>query len=267
MQSVMKLVVGMAVLDEVDRGTIRLNESIVVTRDDVSVGHQPILERVGAKGYRTTIAELIERSVQQSDSLAVDKLIARLGGVSKVQGFLKRNGISGVRVDRTERQLQSDVEGLPWRADFLDPDLRDRALEKVSAANRIAAWKGHQVDTEDTSTPAGMARLLAKLDAGELLSKSSTEWLLKTMRGTTTYPTRLKAGVPKGWTFGHKTGSSGDFRGIAVATNDVGIATSPRGQRVILVGFLSNSKLGDDARDKVLADASAIVFRHIRRSR
>src|SRR3954463_5544424 len=57
MQSVIKLVVGMAVLDAIDRkqGTWKLNESVTIYPRDLSLYVQPIAKLVTPSGYTTTI--------------------------------------------------------------------------------------------------------------------------------------------------------------------------------------------------------------------
>jgi hypothetical protein len=66
LQSVMKLIVGVAVMDAVDHGRWRLDEPVVVHRKDLSLYVLPI-----AKGNRwrrfTTIGDLVRRAIVDSD--------------------------------------------------------------------------------------------------------------------------------------------------------------------------------------------------------
>ena len=55
MQSVMKLVVAMAVMDAVDHGKMHLGDPIIVRHEDLSVYVQPIAKLVGPTGYSTNI--------------------------------------------------------------------------------------------------------------------------------------------------------------------------------------------------------------------
>jgi beta-lactamase class A len=72
-----------------------------------------------------------------------------------------------------------------------------------------------------------MTKLLQLLAENRLLSASSTRRLLEIMTQTATFPDRLKAGVSPGWILAHKTGTSGTWRGVTAATNDVGILMAP----------------------------------------
>lgn len=140
MQSVMKLIVALATLDAAERGELTLAEQVVLTRADVSVFVQPIERRLGPAGYTTTIEELARGAVMQSDSMATDWLIARLGGPRAVQAFLERKGVTGIRLDRDERRLQTEIFGLTWRDAYTDPDRLQADIDAQSEAARDAAF-------------------------------------------------------------------------------------------------------------------------------
>jgi beta-lactamase class A len=55
--------------------------------------------------------------------------------------------------------------------------------------------------------------------------------LLAMMERTSSGPNRLKAGVPIGWRFGHKTGTGQQLAGVSTGYNDIGIMTAPDGKR------------------------------------
>ncbi|HKV98172.1 MAG TPA: class A beta-lactamase [Vicinamibacterales bacterium] len=263
MQSVMKLPVTISALEGVDRGKWRLDDEVLVRKQDLSVFVQPIAKLVGADGFKTTIGDLVRRAIVDSDSAATDILIAKLGGPLAVQLTLNRGGVTGVRVDRDEKHLQTEINDLVWRDEYLDPPVLDRAISSVPESRRDAAFQAYLKDQRDTSTPRGMTVLLESLASGRLLSASSTQFLLETLRQTTTFPDRLKAGVPDGWTIGHKTGTSGSWRGVTAAFNDVGIVTSPKGETISIAVFISDSKASDKDMAKLMADiARAMVAKY-----
>lgn len=242
LQSVMKLVVAVAALDAVDRSRWRLDDEVVVRRDDISVGVQPLARLVTPEGYRTSVRDLLFGAVVASDSAATDILIARLGGTSAVQALLNSRNLSGIRIDRDERHLQSESVGLTWQSDYVDAALFRKAVEAVSSDARQQAFDAYLSDPRDTATPAAMAALLADLADGRLLSAESTRHLLEVMTRTTTFPDRLKAGLPPGWTIGHKTGTGLDWRGMNAATNDVGLLRAPDGETLAVAAFISGSR-------------------------
>jgi len=259
MQSVMKLIVAIASLDAVDRGRWSLGEEVVLHREDISVFVQPIAEKIGPGGYRTTISDLITRAVIDSDSTATDFLIARLGGPAAVEAVLRRKGVEGVRIDRDERRLQTQILGMQWRPEFASAAVFRAAIGKVPASRRAAAFKAYQTDPRDTATARGMTGLLLRLAQGQLLSRASSDFLTAVMEQTRTFPGRLKAGTPPGWRIAHKTGTSGDWRGVTAVTNDVGVLRSPSGRTVAVSAFLANSSASDADRDRVLADVARIA--------
>jgi beta-lactamase class A len=262
MQSVVKLIVAMAVMKAVDRGQLRLRDPVVVRRDDLSLFVQPIAQFVGPDGYRTTIGDLVRRAVVESDSAAADILIARLGGPRQVEAFLTENGVYEVRVDRDERQLQTEILGLTWKPEYVDPEVFEKTVDAVPARQRDIAYRRYRADPRDTATPGGMVTLLEQFATGKLLSASSTKFLLDVMTQTTTFPDRMKAGVPRGWRLAHKTGTSGSWRGMTAATNDVGILQAPDGGMVSLVVFIGDSRASQPARAALMAQIAAATAAH-----
>ena len=261
LQSVMKLMVAMAALEQVDRGQWRLDQSFGFKRSDLSLSHQPITQRLGRReSIQITLDECIELMVTESCSGAADFIIRRLGGPQAVNAFLVKHDIQGMRIDRQERDLQTQIGGISWRPEFVDEDVIEAAYAAVSEADKDAAYARYLADPRDTTTPAAMAKLLQKLLKGQLFTPKSTRYLLGVMERTVTGPDRLQAGVPKGWTLGHKTGTSSTHRGVAGATNDVGIARNKAGDWVILVALLRESTLPPRERDRILADVARAGF-------
>lgn len=267
LQSVMKLIVAFAALDAVDQGRWRLDDAVLVRKQDLSLNVQPIAKLVGADGYRTTVGDLVRRAVIESDSAATDLLIARLGGTSALAESMARHHVAGIRVDRDERHLQTDIVGLTWRPEFVDADLLDREIRRVPERERDRAFEAYQNDPRDTATPAGMAAFLIRLVNGELLSETSTAFLLQAMKECTTFPDRLKAGVPASWEIAHKTGTSNTWRGVTAATNDVGILRAPDGTVIVIGAFLADSPASSVERAEVLAAISRLVATHYHQGR
>ncbi|MBC8141037.1 MAG: class A beta-lactamase [Armatimonadetes bacterium] len=261
LQSVMKLIVVATVMDAVDRRGRKLGETVLVRREDLSLNVQPIADLVGKSGYRTTIGDLIARAVNDSDSAATDILFARVGGASGIAAFLKHAQVADrVRVDRDERHLQTEIAGLTWRPEYVDATLLEKAKEAVPPAKRDAAYETYRKDGRDTATPDGMAAFLFALAAGQLLSSASTRHLLGVMRQTRTGTDRIRAGMAKGWTLGNKTGTSGSHRGLTVATNDVGILTTPNGRRIAVAVFVADSRRSEKERAALIAEVARAVI-------
>lgn len=259
LQSVMKLVVAVAVLDAVDAGRMKLDDPVTIHRSDLSVFVQPIEKLVGPDGWTTTVRDLMHRAVTESDSAAVDSLLERIGGPAAVNAVLAARGITGMRIDRDERHLQSDIVGVTWTQALGEPSAFAAAIAAVPKAKRDAAYKAYVVDARDTSTPRAMLTLLQKLAAGTLLSPTSTKVLRDTMAATVTGTHRLRAGFPATWRLEHKTGTSGAWDGLTAATNDVGIAVTPSGESVSVVVFAGDSRASETDRDAAIAAVARAV--------
>ena len=256
----MKLIVAVAVMDRVDNRDWRMNEGLVIHKQDLSVFVQPIADLVTDQGYRTTIGDLVRRAIVDSDSAASDILMEKLGGPAAVQAFLDRKGIAGVRVDRDEKHLQTEILGLEWRSEFVAPPVFERAIAGIPEETRDAAYRRYQTDERDTATPRGLSSFLFALASGKLVSPESTAHLLNVMAGTATFPDRLKAGVAAGWTLAHKTGTSGDWKGVTAATNDVGILTSPDGGHFVIVVLIGDSHEPAARRAALMAGVARVAI-------
>ena len=257
LQSVMKVVVGAAAMRAVDEGRLSLSDPVSIGREDLSVNIQPIADIVEKEGsFQTDIGDLVRRAVVQSDSAATDVLIARLGGVSAIRQFLSGAGFDEIGIDRTERELQTETVGLKWDPSFVFPRALEAARDGVSEEKKAAAFKAYLTDKRDTATPRGMSAFLYALASGQLLSAASTDHFLAVMSDTVTFPDRLRAGTPTGWTVMHKTGTSQTYNGLNGVTNDVGILRAPDGRLVAIAAFVAESRAPSAARAAVIANAA-----------
>ncbi len=260
LQSVMKFIVAAVALDEVDQSRLKLTDIIRVKPEDSSPGPQEFADLVRAKGeYPATIEELMRRSIVDSDSTSVDVLLQRLGGLGRVQDFLKQRKVEGLRIDRNERDLQAEFSGLSWQPSYAASGKFEAAVNAAPAAKKDQALEAYLKDPRDTSTPEAMVKFLKRLAAGELLSVASTQKLLSIMEGTVTGKDRLRAGLPQSWKIAHKTGTSASWRGRAATTNDVGIMTAPDGTTVAIAVFISDSRQSGSERGAIIAKAARAV--------
>ncbi len=270
LQSVMKLLVCLAAMDAVDNKGWKLDDPITLRKQDLSLYVQPIADIVNAKGsFTTTIGDLIRRAIVDSDSAATDNLVSRLGGPQAVQAFLDRKHLTGVRFDRDERHLQTEIVGIAWRPEYVDAALLDRAIKAVPKETRDAANARYRKDLRDTATPIGMAQLLEALAGNKLLSPASSHYIIETMKQTATFPDRLKAGTNQagtnhGWTIAHKTGTSGTWRGVTVAVNDVALLQAPGGAIVSLVVFIGDTKASEKEAGALMASLAAATISRYR---
>lgn len=241
-QSVSKLWVAMTVLDQVDRGKLRLDQSIRITRDDLAVFHQPIRERVIANGeVQETVLTLLELAITKSDNTANDSLLRTAGGPDAVRDFVARKGLGKIRFGPGERGLQSGIAGMEWQQDYAIGRNFETARARLSYDQRKAALDRYLADPVDGASPLAIVKALGELSKGSLLSSASTRMLMAMMERTSSGPNRLKAGVPTDWRFGHKTGTGQQLASVSTGYNDIGIMTAPDGKRYAVAVMIGDT--------------------------
>ena len=230
-QSVSKLWVSITALDAVDRGRVRLDDKVTLTKSDLTLFHEPIAEEILRDGsYTTTLGDLMLRAITTSDNTANDKLMRSVGGPAAVRAMIVRKGLGSIRFANGERAMQSKIAGLTWSQDYALNgkffEVRDALPIKV----RSAAFNRYIANPYDGAAPSAIVNALAALKRGELLSPASTQHLLDIMAHTHTGPNRLKGGLQPGWTLSHKTGTGQELGGVQAGYNDIGILTAPDGK-------------------------------------
>ena len=228
-QSVSKFWVALTALEAVDRGRISLDERVTLTRDDLTLFHQPIATKVLGGGHTTTLGELMVEALTKSDNTANDRLMRAVGGPGAVRSFLTRHKLGAIRFYEGERALQSRIAGLIWSQSYSIGDAFYKARNALPLAARKAAFDRYLADPYDGATAGAIVDALARLKRGELLSPASTARLLTIMGNTKTGANRLKGGLKPGWSLSHKTGTGQVLGSTQAGYNDIGILTAPDG--------------------------------------
>lgn len=228
-QSVSKLWVAVTALDAADKGRIRMSDKVRLTRDDLTVFHQPIRELILGGGYTTTLDDLMVRAITSSDNTANDKLMRAAGGAKAVRAMIAAKKLGKIRFYDGERALQSRIAGLIWSPRFSLGSSFWTAREALPLAVRGAAFRRYVADPYDGASATAIVVALSRLRRGELLSPASTRKLLAVMANTKTGANRLKGGLKPGWTLSHKTGTGQELGREQVGYNDIGILTAPDG--------------------------------------
>lgn len=110
-------------------------------------------------------------------------------------------------------------------------------------------------DSRDTTTPIAMVTTLRELTLGNILASEQRELLNTWLRNNTTGNTRIRAGVPKNWRVGDKTGG-GNYN----TANDMAIIWPPEGKPIILGIYYTNSALEVNDCNKVIALATRQII-------
>lgn len=262
-QSVSKLWVAMTVLDHRDAGRLRLDDPVTLTRDDLTVFHQPIAALLKDGAYQTTVRGLLVRAMTMSDNTANDKLLRLVGGPAAVREMILRKGLGDIRFGPGERLLQAGTAGLDWKPSYSIGNAFTLARSQLSPVTRLSAFQRYVADPPDGAAASAIAGALARLKAGQLLSPASTSWLLDTMESSKTGKARLRGAVPAGWSFGHKTGTGQDLNGRTAGYNDVGVLTAPDGRSYSVAVMIGDTTRPIPERQRLMQSVvNAIVANH-----
>ena len=216
MCSTTKLASVAAVLARVDAGSERLDRRVPYTAAEIAVGYNPDTQAHLAEGGMTLEA-LCRAAIIHSDNGAANLVFASLGGPAAVTRFARGLGDAETRFDRVEPALN------------------------------------HPDGERDTTTPRAFAALTQRLLLGDALSPASRArldgWTVACETGTR----RLRAGAPKGWTVGDKTGTAGSI------ADDVAVLRPPGRAPIVVTAYCDAPGLDDEAREAVLREVGTIA--------
>jgi beta-lactamase class A len=262
-QSVSKLWVAMTLLDKVDQGKASLSDAIRIGKDDLTVFHQPMAAEVQRNGAVTkSVYTLLEMALASSDNTANDALLRHAGGPEAVRSFVAKNSLGKIRFGPGERLLQSGIAGMEWKQDLSYGRTFYAARARIPVEQRRQSLDAYLADPVDGASPIAIARALDKLARGTLLSANSTKLLQSILKRTRSGPNRLKAGVPSGWEFLHKTGTGQVLGPVATGYNDIGIMTAPDGTRYAVVVMLGDTTASIPERMRLMQAVTRAVGRY-----
>jgi len=249
MQSVYKLPISMAVMDQVRQDKLDLDEQIGVTKEDfVLPGQVSPLRDKNPNGGVFTIRELIRLALVESDGSASDVLMRVVGGPSVVQDYLTQIGINDMKIVNTEKEFAQN-----WDNQYQNWTTPVAAVE-LCRFQIQAMWDSIAADgaKPEPTVPDEIKNKTVRLTKFTETSLNALE-LHRFMTDAVTGPKRLKGLLPKDTTVAHKTGTSGNRSGITAATNDIGIIYLPNGKHLAVAVFVADSPADDKTRDSVIA--------------
>ncbi|MFB6815917.1 class A beta-lactamase [Streptomyces sp. NPDC056347] len=195
-----------------------MNEVIKYSRDDL-ISNSPVTEKHVETGM--TLAQLCDAAVRFSDNAASNLLFDVLGGPAGLNSVLRSIGDDVTRMDRRETELSRWVPG----------------------------------ERRDTTTPRAIAEDLRAFVLGDVLAKRERAQLTKWLEDNTTGDALIRAGVPKGWKVGDKTGL-GTYYG---ARNDIAVVWPPDSAPVVMAILSHRDSKDAPADDKLIAQAASVV--------
>lgn len=225
MQSVYKFPLAMAVLSEVDKGKLSLDQKVHIRKEDMLPNTwSPMAKKYPQGNADVPLSELIMNTVSLSDNNTCDMLFRMLGGPKNIERYVHGLGVKNIAIVATEEEMHRD-----WNVQFTN-------------------W----------CQPTAMVQLLDIFYKQKALSKVNNDLLWKWMVETPTGMHRLKELLPAGTVVAHKTGTDGpNAEGVIGAINDAGILTLPNGKHIALVVYVSRLKDEKKAEDTIARIAKA----------
>ena len=167
-----------------------------------------------------SVAEMCKATVELSDNTCANLLLERGGGPAALTAFRRSTGDTVFRLDHYEPELNRSPPG----------------------------------DPNDTTTPAAIAANVRRFLLGEVLSQVSREHLTAWMINCKTGDNRLRAGLPKNWKIGDKTGNNGTD-----ATGDIGMAWPASGRPIVVCAYTQGGTPKPEQFTAVFAEIERMV--------
>ncbi|MCA0364916.1 MAG: class A beta-lactamase, subclass A2 [Bacteroidetes bacterium] len=231
MQSTFKFMIGLKVMEQVEKGKLSLSQIINIPKTTMQTDlYSPIKDKY-PNGASLKLSEILKYTVASSDNVGCDLLLDLIGGPMEVERFVKKMGISDIAIVHNEKVMQSN-----WENQFQN-------WSTARAMNQIF------INTFDKKSKP-------------VLSKKSLDYLYEIMVKTETGQKRIKGLLPKNIVVSHKTGTSGTQNGISAATNDFGIIVLPSGKRIYITVMVSDSKENTETNELIIAKIARMAFDH-----
>ena len=239
--SVIKLSVMTLAFELAEKGTLSLAERITIKESDFRGGSG--IFRYHDPGLQPTFRDVLLQMIITSDNTATDLAIAKVGGVDRVNAWLREHGYGeALTLNMTTGDLFAKYRAIPQGTSSNDKTNRDPGY-----------WLG-------TMTPRATGRLIEAIQrcsdgsppAPAIASQKSCADMIRMMRAQQSGARRLPhfLDVP----VAHKTG---DFP--PVLANDVGVVYARSGP--IVIAFFTNAIEGPygEAEDRMGRIAQLIV--------
>jgi len=220
MCSTFKFLLAAFVLSKVDAGTEQLSRAIPYSENEL-LGYVAVT-RARVKEGALPIGDLCAAAVELSDNSAANLLLAQVGGPAGLTQFLRSMGDQVTRLDRAEPDLNTSIPG----------------------------------DPRDTTSPTAMIHSMKVLLTGSVLSGASKAQLIAWLEKCKTGGQRLRAGIPKGWRAGDKTGT-----GDNGAVGDLGIFWPPGKAPILMAAYVAGGSATKTEREAAIASAARVVVR------
>ena len=172
--SVIKIPVLVLAFQMADKGEIKLDERITIRKEDIRGGSG--IFRYHDAGLQPTFRDVLLQMVITSDNTATDLAIAKVGGVARVNAWLKESGFSeGQRLVQTTGDLFAKYAALGPSDDRNAKTNADRSY-----------WLGE-------ISPRGVGLMIEAIEKKTIASTAACDDMLRMMRAQQAGARRLHA--------------------------------------------------------------------------
>lgn len=224
LMNVFKLHIAIAVLDKgipcdsvisVDASRLRENT------------YSPLRDMMGTRDFDISVDSLMYYSVCRSDNNACDLLIELVGGISEVDGSIRRLGINDFSLSETESTMHDDITR--------------------SYLNR--------------STPEALCRVIEAVFSGSALPPHASRYLASLLYKSRTGRDKIASAIPPEAFLGHKSGMSDrNADGIRMATGDVAAYRLPDGSIAYIAILVKDSPETDEESSHLFRELASAVW-------
>lgn len=222
MCSTFKASLAACILSRVDRGQDDREELVSYGPADMQDWYAPVAQANLLKGG-LSVRAMCQAAVEQSDNTCANLLLSRIGGPPALTSFWRALGDDKTRLDGPEPYLNRTPPG----------------------------------GMRNTTTPTSMAKILRHLVLEPVLSETSratlTGWLVDFQTGNN----RLRAGLPKDWVVGDKTGNNGSD-----AAGDIAVLWPEPNSPIIVCAYTRGGSPATTQIDTVFAGLGRFLGAH-----
>lgn len=235
--SVIKIPVMVVAYRMADQKQLDLNERVAIRKSDIRGGSG--IFRYHDLGLNPTLRDVITQMIITSDNTATDLMIAKVGGIDRVNQWLAEANLLRTRL------VQTVFEVFRHRYDYADPKYKTLTPEQLMALqsgpsplppesldDRIKRERAQEFWL-GAMTPRETGRMLESIEQGTAASKEACDEMKRILRAQQSGARRIPhfITVPSG----HKTGDL-----PPVVANDVGIVYARSGPVVVAFFTMEN---------------------------
>lgn len=236
MLSVYKFPIAMALGEHYRQNKLPVDYPVAIMKEDLHPDtYSPMTEKLLASDslimepLMMPTDQLLGYMLQQSDNNASDIVLKGLNGARHVDRYLKRLGITGIKVRNSEQEMHADTS----------------------------------LCRDNSSTPVAMAALMDRFDRdfNDPFSLRMKNLMETCATGTGRLPAPLASTDA---VIGHKTGTGFTLpNGRLMAINDAGYVHLPDGHCYSIAVFIENSSYDLAATETLVAEISELVYKAV----